>query len=236
MRSAHYHSKKITHYNLIFIIYYPQPIPDMLPVIPNVLPIDIEIIERPYKQTIDVLRGHKYLTYVLDTSQRPESRCQICDNIARAQYLHIGKIAILLCDGCIIIRSGVKPIVSNVITTIHEIKTLHDRLPLLRNKANATFERLIYRKQLMRFNNHESTQCCVLCHCVPASPMYVRGHNLIIVCDGCCVRAYDTISIRVSKMWLGIHVIANMQQHDVYVSVVRLYMALLWDVCARMGN
>ncbi len=113
--------------------------------------------------------------------------------------------------------------------TLRKMEMLRTALPALRNTAKITFERLLYREQIREFDRHDFAQHCVLCHRATVY-VYECDRSTIVICNDCGVLARNNIAIRVHKMYLGSQVIASMRQHDIYTSVVRLYLALLWDI------
>ncbi len=189
---------------------------------------DLNIIRQPYIQTIHVLRCHKHQLYVYHPSNQPNAKCDICGNVALARYVHTNNVNTLLCDECVSMRAEAPSWIMDLNDTLVKMKILRMILPSLKNTAMITFERMLYHGQLQKFDKFDFTQRCILCHCVPAC-MYGCGRSTILVCNGCGVLARNNISIRVHKMYLGSQVIAGVQQHDIYTSTVRLYLALLWD-------
>ncbi len=195
----------------------------------NTIPHDIAIIHMPYARTVDVLRGHISLIYNYYVHTNVQSKCHICDNRATARYVHINDI-ILFCDNCRDIRLNAQPRPSTDISTINEISALHKELPTLRSNAKSAFERMLYRRQLSVINPYSVVPPCVLCHCARSHVhKHVSSHHTISACNDCTALARKNITIRTQQMFLGIHAIAGIQQHDVYTSISRLYMALLWN-------
>jgi len=195
--------------------------------ISDTAPQDIKIVHIPYARTSDVLRGHVSLLHNYYNHNQPNAKCNICDNTATMRYVCV-RVTTLLCDVCRHIRSNVPPEDSNIDDVSGKIKILHAELPTLRNVAKAAFERMLYRDQLVKFYKYGRGPC-VLCHHIDTR-IYDCNHDRVLVCDRCELHARDNIAIRIRKMYLGTHVIATIQQHDVYISIVRLYLALLWDV------
>ncbi len=188
---------------------------------------DIQLIQLPYNRTVDVLSAHKYQIRTYYEHRRPGTQCDICCNYATARYVHVNGINILFCDECRHIQTSVVPKVTSIGNASMMMSALWVELPALRNAAIIVFERLRYLGRLIKFNEYDHARPCVLCHCIP-SHSYASGHCTVLVCNNCCTLAHNNITIRVRQMYLGMCVIASIQQHDIYASIARLYLALLW--------
>lgn len=157
------------------------------------------MIWRPYREICDVLRRISW-GYWRMVEGTYDCCCSICGQEPCTMLYQHDNITIALCKCCIGIKQSVASVESTQTDAYAGVRTLREKLPLMRKHAMYAFTRMILCKQLHIGNLGLFN--CLLCM---ESAGYMYNHSSmakIYVCGKCADCANARIDRRVQQYWL----------------------------------